>query len=87
MEHHETAETCMNPTTRNVTRIDIEKGDFQVERALDIMMGSDSKGRKDMLAHILFDEEDLNGLSPEEVASLLESMEVEDVREIQESFY
>lgn len=87
MEPHETAETCMNPTTRNVTRIDIERDDFQVERALDIMMGSDSKGRKDMLSHILFDEEDLIGLSPEEVTALLESMEVEDVREIQESFY
>ena len=87
MEPYETAETCMNPTTRNITKLDIKKDDFEVEKALDIMMGADSKGRKDMLSHILFDDEDLNNLSQEEIESILDSMGVEDVKEIQESYY
>ena len=80
-------DTTMNPETRILTQVKIDKDDFEAERAIEVMSGSDSSIRKRFVMDALMDGyenyEDALGALHE----VLEAMDYEEELEIEEIYY
>jgi hypothetical protein len=78
-------DTTMNPETRILTQVKIDKDDFEAERAIEIMSGSDASIRKQFVLEALMDGDYDDSL--EALNEVLKEMEFEDELEIEEIYY
>lgn len=78
-------DTTMNPETRILTQVKIDKDDFEAERAIEIMSGSDASIRKQFVLEALMDGDYEDSL--EALNEVLKEMEFENELEIEEIYY
>lgn len=80
-------DTTMNPETRKLTQVKIEKGDFEFESAIEVMSGADVSVRKQFVLDALMDGYENYEDSVEILNGILKEMEFEDELEIEEVYY
>ena len=80
-------DTTMNPETRKLTQVKIEKGDFEFESAIEVMSGTDVSVRKQFVLDALMDGYENYEDSVEILNGILKEMEFEDELEIEEVYY